>query len=424
MNTFKHFFNHNNKVLLEFFNSIDGAVSHIDHLEENILNYGEKGVVDIITQVEAAANYFVKDTGYKISTKFDGAPAIVAGLDPSGLFFVASKSAFNKNPKINYTKEDIINNHGHAPGLVEKLSHAFDYLPRLNMKGIYQMDYMFDSELKQIETPSKINGIANNNTFITFKPNTIKYAVPQGSSELAKIQKAAIGVAIHIQYQVVDGILKVKKYTSSPSEFTNTDEVYLFNVLIGQQKGKIDNLSNKILADITKYKENALKLIKKIDFVKLNPYTSYIKAYINKEIRDGAFLHNTGVSADEFIRYILEKYQKEVDALKSEKGKAAKQEQMNTVAKDTKALRGSIKNIFEITKITAVLKNSLIKLFNQITKNENLGFYTVNQDGSWSETEQEGYAISWMDGDEVGITKAVDREEFSRKNFASGKPGA
>ena len=212
MNTFKHFFNHNNKVLLEFFNSIDGAVSHIDHLEENILNYGEKGVVDIITQVEAAANYFVKDTGYKISTKFDGAPAIVAGIDPSGRFFVASKSAFNKNPKINYTKEDIINNHGHAPGLVEKLSHAFDYLPRLNMKGIYQMDYMFDSELKQIETPSKINGIANNNTFITFKPNTIKYAVPQGSSELAKIQKAAIGVAIHIQYQVVDGILKVKKY--------------------------------------------------------------------------------------------------------------------------------------------------------------------------------------------------------------------
>ena len=113
-----------------------------------------------------------------------------------------------------------------------------------------------------------------------------------------------------------------------------------------------------------------------------------------------------------------------MDALKSEKGKAAKREQMNTVAKDTKALRGSIKNIFEITKITAVLKNSLIKLFNQITKNENLGFYTVNPDGSWSETEQEGYAISWMDGDEAGITKAVDREEFSRKNFASGRPGA
>ena len=46
MNTFKQFFNYNS-VLLEFFNSIDGAVSHIDHLEENILNYGEKGVVDI-----------------------------------------------------------------------------------------------------------------------------------------------------------------------------------------------------------------------------------------------------------------------------------------------------------------------------------------------------------------------------------------
>lgn len=423
MKTFNQFFTQRT-FLLEFFNSIDGAVNHIDHLEENILNYGARGVKDIITQVEAAANYFVKDTKYKISAKFDGAPAIVAGIDPSNRFFVASKSAFNKNPKINYSKEDILRNHGHAPGLVEKLSHAFDYLPLLNMKGIYQMDYMFDNELKLIETPAQINGIANNNTFVTFKPNTIKYAVPQGSSELAKIQKAVLGVAIHIQYQVVDGILKVKKYTSSPSEFTNTDDVYLFNVLIGQQKGTIDNLSNKILTDIKKYKEKAFELIKKIDFDKLKPYTSSIKTYINKEIRDGAFLYNTGVSTDEFIKYIIERYQKEVNALKSEKGKAAKQEQMNMAVKDIKKLRSSIKNIFEITKITAAIKNSLIKLFNQITKNENLGFYTVNPDGSWSETEQEGYAISWMDGDEAGITKAVDREEFSRKNFATGKPGA
>ena len=59
-------------------------------------------------------------------------PALVAGHHPeTGRFFVASKSAFNKTPKINYTHEDIEKNHGHAPGLMEKLHAALDHLPKI-----------------------------------------------------------------------------------------------------------------------------------------------------------------------------------------------------------------------------------------------------------------------------------------------------
>ncbi len=81
------------------------------------------------TIIDASIAYFIDESDYVISTKFDGSPAIVAGIDPNNRFFVASKSAFAKNPKINYTEEDIQNNHGHAPGLVEKLTLALRYLP-------------------------------------------------------------------------------------------------------------------------------------------------------------------------------------------------------------------------------------------------------------------------------------------------------
>lgn len=56
----------------EFFDSIDGAVNHIDHLEENILNKGKQGVKEALSQIEASISYFVSESDYKISTKFDG----------------------------------------------------------------------------------------------------------------------------------------------------------------------------------------------------------------------------------------------------------------------------------------------------------------------------------------------------------------
>ena len=173
-------FKQHHSVILEFFDAIDGAVKHIDHLEENILNKGKQGVIEAISQIESSIAYFVDESDYKISTKFDGAPAIVAGLDTNGKFFVASKSAFAKNPKINYTDQDIIDNHG-TGGLADKLKLALRYLPSLNIKGIYQMDYMFDPQMKIQETPQTIDGVVNENRFTTFTPNTIKYAVTENS---------------------------------------------------------------------------------------------------------------------------------------------------------------------------------------------------------------------------------------------------
>ena len=417
MKTFKQ----HHDVILEFFDAIDGAVKHIDHLEENILNKGKQGVVEAINQIESSIAYFVDESDYKISTKFDGAPAIVAGLDTNGKFFVASKSAFAKNPKINYTDQDIIDNHG-TGGLADKLKLALRYLPSLNIKGIYQMDYMFDPQMKIQETPQTIDGVVNENRFTTFTPNTIKYAVTENSPYGDEINKAKIGVAIHIEYMVQNGILKVKKYTSTPEEFSPSSTVFVFNVLANKPKNAKSSFSKLLLKDVQKKKNQVLKLADKVDFSSLDDYTALLKTYINSEIRAGRFLEDTSISSEEFVNWISGKFVKDIEKLKSEKGKEKKTTQMKDTLSALKKLKPSIKNAFEITKIIANLKNNLIKIFNEITQNDLLGTYLEDAPGEWQTTAPEGFALSRVDDDGAQITKLVDRGEFSAANFGTGKP--
>ena len=416
----KSFKQHHN-IILEFFDAIDGAVKHIDHLEENILNKGKQGVIEAISQIESSISYFVDESDYKISTKFDGAPAIVAGLDTNNKFFVASKSAFSKNPKINYTDQDIIDNHG-TGGLADKLKLALRYLPSLNIKGIYQMDYMFDPQMKIQETPQTIDGVVNENRFTTFTPNTIKYAVTENSPYGDEINKAKIGVAIHIEYMVQNGILKVKKYTSAPEEFSPSSTVFVFNVLANKPKNAKSSFSKLLLKDVQKKKNQVLKLADKVDFSSLDDYTALLKTYINSEIRAGRFLEDTSISAEEFVNWISGKFVKDIEKLKSEKGKEKKTAQMKNTLSALKKLRPSIKNAFEITKIIANLKNNLIKIFNEITQNDLLGTYLEDAPGQWQTTAPEGFALSRVDADGAQITKLVDRGEFSAANFGTGKP--
>ena len=106
--------------------------THLEHLEDSILLDGQQGVTDAFAFLDLLAKTFsTKSTGnFKITTKWDGAPAIFCGTYPgTGQFFVGTKSIFNKDAKINFSDADIDTNHGHAPGLVKKLKSALKYLP-------------------------------------------------------------------------------------------------------------------------------------------------------------------------------------------------------------------------------------------------------------------------------------------------------
>jgi hypothetical protein len=87
---------------------------HMEHIEDAIFNEGSKGTVEAIRFLESVTEMLTGNSksSVNITVKWDGAPAVFAGVNPeNGKFFVGSKSIFNKTPKINYTNADIDKNH-------------------------------------------------------------------------------------------------------------------------------------------------------------------------------------------------------------------------------------------------------------------------------------------------------------------------
>ena len=97
--------------------------THLEHLEDDILNNGIRGGANAINFLTALKDMLQGNVGrpMNVTVKWDGKPAIWAGTNPeNGKFFVGTKSIFNKVPKINYTNADIDATHGHAKGLTDK----------------------------------------------------------------------------------------------------------------------------------------------------------------------------------------------------------------------------------------------------------------------------------------------------------------
>ena len=88
-------------VLLEF------KRTHLEHIEDIIITDGFEGGKSVIEYFRGLLVTLqgTSSEAMSVSVKWDGAPAVVCGTHPeTGKFFVATKSAFAQNSKVNYTK--------------------------------------------------------------------------------------------------------------------------------------------------------------------------------------------------------------------------------------------------------------------------------------------------------------------------------
>jgi hypothetical protein len=108
--------------------------THLEHPEDSAL-LGKEVVQNTIN--------YLRDCKGSCSVKYDGAPAIVFGINPeNGKFFVGTKSVFNKvKVKINYTHSDIEKNHGNNQKVAAILHTCLAEFPK-NIEGIYQCDFI------------------------------------------------------------------------------------------------------------------------------------------------------------------------------------------------------------------------------------------------------------------------------------------
>ena len=299
-----------------FMNLAEAKNTHLTHAADLSFE-GYSRTQEAIRFIESLVDMLrgSSDSKLNLTRKWDGAPAIICGTNPeNGKFFVGTKSVFNKTPKINYTNADIDANHG--GGLADKLKVALAHLSKLKIKGVIQGDFLFDSS--DLST-KKIGG----EKYLTFTPNTITYAIGSGNLQ-DKIKKAKMGIVFHTKYTGDDLNNMKVSFDVNESDFGKSPSVWAIDAGYKDLSGKAsftEKEYNTVTNLIKKAKSSANQAKKGSNMISKNPTVSaMINVYTNAKVRQGKYTF----SSAEFMRFADEKLQKDVDKLKSEKGKERK----------------------------------------------------------------------------------------------------
>ena len=382
------------------------ANTHLTHLEELVLTQGPQGysmarafLLELLETLKGNSKSHVQT-----SVKWDGAPAIFAGVNPeNGKFFVGTKSIFNKVPKINYTPQDIIDNHGHAPGLVDKLTKALKYLPSLGIKKILQGDFMFDDEMLDI---TQIDGEPH----YRFKPNTIVYAVPVNSDLGREIGKSKFGIVFHTTYDSLDS---GASFGADVSGLNRPPGIWFDDAFFTDDTGTVTLTEDEEQRVISLVAE-ADQVNKRIDYSDL-PF-DLLNIYINSEIKGGEFLEDPEQSFQGFLKWYADKVEKRIDKLKSEKGKMRAFDKGEKDIQAFESKQEDMLNLFRVSRLLFEAKNIFIAKYNNAVYNTK--HFIDDGSGDLVASNPEGYVAVDHEGNGV---KFVDRLEFSRANFMIDK---
>lgn len=387
--------------------------THMEHLEDNLLNAGVDGARDSINYLRSLRDMLAGNSKSQVNVtiKWDGAPAVFAGIDPSdGKFFVAKKGIFNKNPKVYKTKADV--DADTKGDLNTKLNLALRYLPAMNIKGVIQGDFLYaKKDIKKVQ----ING----EPYITFHPNTIVYAIPEKSRLASEILRSEIGVVWHTNY-------RGKSFESMSASF---GEKIASNLKGSRSVWSVDAVYKDVTgqATMTKTETDAVTLLLSAagkQFNKINKATFdgitenedllvRVKTYVNVQVRAGQKIDSPSKFVSGLMEYIYEYYQKEIDKRKSEKGKASQEEKRKEIMSYfSNTDKSQIVGLFELYNLIVDAKLMIIR---KLDKAKTVGTFLKTKDG-YKVTEQEGFvAIDRMGKNAV---KLVDRLQFSNANFS------
>ena len=397
---------------------IEDKNTHLEHLEDEIINNGVAGAKTAILFLDSLKDMLSGSSAGKtvVTVKWDGAPAVFAGINPeNGKFFVATKSLFNKTPKINYTNKDISDNHG-SGGPVDKLKVALKHLPELEMKGIFQGDIMFTKEDLEQEN---IDGV----TSLTFTPNTVTYAVPDDSDLASTIRKAKLGVVWHTTYKGKTIADLSASFGVNAKAFKKTKNVWFEDATLDLVNPSMTKSEIKTIDGLIAKTKGALKLsgkflnILKKESGKKDQFTlsALLKVFFNTKIREGLRFTDTKKTVKEFQDYYIDRMVKEMSAKKTDKGK----QRFKDYEKEAKKTFKKYAKEVHFTFATYLgINDAKLLIVKQLEKVKGMGTFLRTEDG-FKVTAPEGYVA--IDSEDGSAVKLVDRLGFSHANFTIAK---
>jgi len=378
-------------------------VTKVTRLEEKYTQY------DISTEF---ANFYIKtNTGYVL---IHNSPAIFAGINPeNGKFFVGTKGVFAQNAKLNYTPADIDKNHP-GEGLNVKLKIALKYLPELNIDGVLQGDMMFTAaDLKS----ERIEG----QSYITFQPNTIVYAIPSDSDLAKSVTSAKMGIVWHTTYSGKTMADMKASFGADISSLRASKNVWYRDASFVDASGTATFTKQETDA-ITSILSQAGTLFRSISARTLNEiasndtYKITIKAWNNLKVREGKEITNTSQHVAGLIASVEEKLNKSILEAKKADTKQKRQMEKTIIMRFYKSNQNELKKIFDLQNLLVRAKNMIVKKLQQVQ--DSIGKYLRTDANGLKATSDEGFVAI----DKIGkAVKLVDRLEFSQANFNATK---
>jgi len=394
----------------------EGANLHLEHLEDEILNRGVAGARDAINFLQALRDMLAGHSQSKVNTttKWDGSPAIFCGINPdNGKFFVGTKGVFNANAKLNYTDADIDKNHP-GEGLNAKLKVALRYLPKLGIKGVLQGDMMFakgDLSEKTLDGES----------YITFQPNTLIYAVPSDSKLAKTMQAAQMGVVFHTSYTGKTFADMKASFNIDIRNLTPTKDVWFRDAYFTDASGTA-SFTEEETKQITSILSAVGSTFKQTNAMSINRISTsdtvreYIKTFNNTKVREGQKITNTTAHTRELLKWVEERLNKDIVSAKMEKTKRDKTMIKNEIMRTLRGSSSDLIKMFDMQNGMVDAKNMIIKKLQQMKQVTST--FVQTEDG-FKVTNPEGFvAVDKLTGNAV---KLVDRLEFSHLNFTAQK---
>ena len=396
-----------------------GKNLHLEHLEDEIINYGVDGGRAAINFLRSLRDMLAGNSrsSVNMTVKWDGAPAIFAGTDPEdNKFFVAKKSVFNVSPKLYKTNAEI--DADLSGDLNAKFKVALAEFSKLGINGVLQGDLMY-TDLE--------NNIIDGKKYYTFQPNTIVYAVPV-DSDLGKIMKTSkIGVVWHTTYTGnalqdmkasfgvnIKGLNKPSSVWMDDATYKDASGTATFNQKETEQVTSILSQTGKTFQII-----NGPMLRKFIQLQESFTGTlasASLKTYNNSKVRVGETIKNPKAHAKGYEKWVEMSIQKQVDKAKSVKGKDKYSKLQKELVREVSKHTNNLTQIITFQNLLVDAKMQIVKKLNSVKGLTDTFIKTAN---GFKVTNPEGYvAIDRVSG---GAVKLVDRMEFSFNNFTAIK---
>jgi len=383
--------------------------THLEHLEDNILNDGSQGGREAIAFLRSLGDMLERGgSETRVTVKWDGAPAIICGIDPSnGKFFVGTKSVFNKTPKVSYSEADV--DKYYPPGqLSDKLKTSYRYLSKLPISGVVQGDLLF--------TDDKYTTTIGGDFCIAFTPNTITYAAPKNSALGERISAAKMGIVFHTTYtgRTLDtmsasfgaNVRGNNDVFVASAEFSNASGEASMSV---SEKGTYNSLINRAEGSL-KQASKFLDMMRGNDKFSLN---YMFKVFFNQYVRQGKTGMSVKATAMDFASYFSNALDKEIA---SKKTKAAQDKYSQIKTNGLKFIASNEISLYMTVASYYNLQAAKQFMISKLQKVNTFGTF-LKTDSGYRVTAPEGF-VAIRSGRAL---KLVDRLEFSRANFTAAK---